>query len=435
MWFTFFLTIFVEPTVMHWIWSEDGWLSAYNINSLNGYFVMDFAGSGVVHVVGGVAAMLGAHVVGPRARPARFTRDGKVRQISGNNASVASLGVLILWFCWFGFNSGSVNLVDQKPKSQCDKTEYPDACRLLGGYNVATYPVAARIIINTSIAPMIACATALLVGRVWNTGISFLSMSKDKRYSCRHVFKTTRFDLNNILNGILSGLVVITAGCATLSPGTACVAGFFAGVVYTIGDSVLLWLKIDDPVNASVVHGFVGSLGLLFTAFSEPAYVQQAYGRQFPGVGIQFGMQLLAVVVIGAWSGFWSFVLFGLLTKWKTNREEQPNVLRIPLDLEEWGADLELNWGIGRTKLKRTLAQYLSRVQNELPAADPLDEMNNEAYLNLQTSKAVLRYVIDHYKPYFVKQHYSDDEKEDDSDPGHADDDAVISYSMSEKAD
>jgi ammonium transporter, Amt family len=152
---------------------------------------------------------------------------------------------------------------------------------------------------------MIACATALLAGRVWNTGISFLSMSKDKRYSCRHVFKTTRFDLNNILNGILSGLVVITAGCATLSPGTACVAGFFAGVVYTIGDSVLLWLKIDDPVNASVVHGFVGGLGLLFTAFSEPAYVLQAYGRQFPGIGIQFGMQLLAVVVIGSWSGFW----------------------------------------------------------------------------------------------------------------------------------
>jgi hypothetical protein len=130
-----------------------------------------------------------------------------------------------------------------------------------------------------------------------------------------------------------------------------------------------------------------------------------------------------------------SFILFGLFTKWKTNREEQQNVLRIPLDLEEWGADLELNWGIGRTKLKRTLAQYLSRVQNELPASDPLDEMNNEAYLNLPTSKAVMRYVIDHYKPYFVKQHYSDDEKEEDSDAGHEDDDAVISYSMSEKAE
>jgi hypothetical protein len=68
--------------------------------------------------------MLGAHVVGPRAKPARFTRDGKVRQISGNNASVASLGVLILWFCWFGFNAGSVNLVDQKPKSYCENTKY-----------------------------------------------------------------------------------------------------------------------------------------------------------------------------------------------------------------------------------------------------------------------------------------------------------------------
>lgn len=337
---------------------------------------------------------------------------------------------------------------------------FPDACRLLGSFNKAQYPVAARAIINTSIAPMVSCATALLVGRLWNAGASFLSTRKEKRYSCRHVFKTTRFDLNNILNGILSGLVVITAGCTTLSPGVACLAGFFAGVVYTIGDSVLLWFKIDDPVNASVVHGFVGALGLIFCAFSDPTYVQQTFNRPFPGIGIQLGMQCLGVVVIAAWSGLWyadiavspssarssdlgricavhysSFLFFGLLTKWKTNREEQPNILRIPLDLEEWGADLELNWGIGRTKLKRTLAQYLSRVQNELPASDPLDEMNNEAYLNLPTSKAVMRYVIDHYKPYFVKQHYSDDENNEQSDAGDVDDDAVISYSMSEKAE
>ena len=94
--------------------------------------------------------------------------------------------------------------------------------------------------------------------------------------------------------------------------------------------------------------------------------------------------------------------------------------------------------------MKRTLAEYLSRVQNELPANDPLDEMNNEAYLNLPTSKAVMRFVIDHYKPFFISQQYSEDDEDDVPDPGGGvdtgavdpnEDETVVSYSLSEKAD
>jgi hypothetical protein len=201
-------------------------------------------------------------------------------------------------------------------------------------------------------------------------------------------------------------------------------------------------------------------IGLIFSAFSDPVYTAQVFHRESPGVWAQLGIQLLGATLISVWSALWSYLFFNILTKIKTSDDDQPNLLRIPLDLEEWGADLELNWGIGRTKLKRTLAEYLSRVQNELPAADPLDEvrwrgaslflfdplltatlhhqMNNEAYLNLPTSKAVLRFVVDHYKPYFIKQDdNSDDEEPPDSasDTPEPENDDVVSYSMSSKSD
>jgi hypothetical protein len=116
-------------------------------------------------------------------------------------------------------------------------------------------------------------------------------------------------------------------------------------------------------------------IGLIFSAFSDPTYIEQVFHREARGVWAQLGVQLLAAALISVWSAVWSYLFFNVITKIKTGNEDQLNLLRIPLDLEEWGADLELNWGIGRTKLKRTLAEYLSRVQNELPAADPLDEV------------------------------------------------------------
>jgi Amt family ammonium transporter len=130
-------------------------------------YVIDFAGSGVVHIVGGIAALQCARAVGQRMKPPRFTKDGKVKQISGNNASVASLGVLILWFCWYGFNAGGTLLIEEHPAGSahgCHLATYPDACRLLGTRKVPTYGIAARAIINTTIAPIVASLTALLTG-------------------------------------------------------------------------------------------------------------------------------------------------------------------------------------------------------------------------------------------------------------------------------
>jgi ammonium transporter, Amt family len=100
---TLVLSTFVAPTAMHWVWSNKGWLSATNQNSVGGLFVIDFAGSGVVHLVGGVAALQAARAVGPRLRPPRFDKDG-VREIPGSNASLSVLGTLILWFCWCVFD-------------------------------------------------------------------------------------------------------------------------------------------------------------------------------------------------------------------------------------------------------------------------------------------------------------------------------------------
>jgi ammonia channel protein AmtB len=186
---TFILSIFVQPAVMHWVWSSDGFFSASNLGSAGGVYLIDFAGSGVVHLIGGVASFQAAKVVGPRMKPQRF-KNGKAMPIPSSNASFAVLGALILWFCWcvnvpaavlgreahsargrFGFNAGSAMLVSEpvgEPHEACANSPFPNACMYLNGVKTPGYPVAELAMQNTAIAPMISCLTVTGIGYIMN---------------------------------------------------------------------------------------------------------------------------------------------------------------------------------------------------------------------------------------------------------------------------
>jgi hypothetical protein len=253
-----------------------------------------------------------------------------------------------------------------------------------------------------------------------------------------------KLDLNNMTNGILIGTVSITAGCVTLTTGSAAVCGCIAGVSYVFLDLLLLAAEIDDPVNASVVHAGGGTLGLIFAAFSSEEYVRRAFNRLYLGLGRHLLSQLLGIVALSIWSGGVTYVFFGMATRIiKTDKSTRPNILRIPLELEEWGMDVDLNWGIRRVKLRPTLADYLSRVGSERPVSSPFDEMNLDSFLNLPTSKAICRFIVDRYRPQFVRHQdalensseLSDQEMSQAAPTNTHGDDDVLSGSASEAFD
>ncbi|MEX2446412.1 MAG: ammonium transporter, partial [Dehalococcoidia bacterium] len=204
--YTICITGVVYPIVTHWIWDGNGFLTAFTDAPMLGVGMVDFAGSTVVHSVGGWAALVGAIVVG--ARRGRFANN-RVGALPGHSLPLGVLGVFILWVGWYGFNPGST-------------------LGLSGGLA----EIAARVAVTTTLAAAAGGATAMLVS--W------------MRYG--------KSDLSLTLNGVLGGLVAITAGCATLAPWAAVVAGIVAGVIIVYGVMLLDALKIDDPVGAVPVH-------------------------------------------------------------------------------------------------------------------------------------------------------------------------------------
>jgi Amt family ammonium transporter len=235
---------FVYPVFGHWawgsLWSGEGWLE--------GLGFVDFAGSTVVHSIGGWAALAGAIVLGPRL--GKYRKDGKVQPIPGHSIPLAALGVFILWLGWFGFNPGSTTAV--------------------GGGDFA------MIAVNTNIA---ACA-----GAVAAMFASWLLFKKP--------------DTSFALNGALAGLVGITAGCADLSVFGSLATGGAAGVLVVF--SVLFFdkIKVDDPVGAISVHGVCGALGTLFVGLFHTSQ-----GLFYGG-----GLALLGIQSIGVAAAFlWAF--------------------------------------------------------------------------------------------------------------------------------
>ena len=217
----------VYSVVSHWIWSPDGWLFARGMQ--------DFAGSTVVHYQGALAGLAGALLLGPRI--GKFV-DGKPNAIPGHNMAYTTLGVLILWFGWFGFNPGSTLSVD------------------FGGVGFFSY-----VALNTNIA-----AAAGVLGAVIT---SWIVVKKP--------------DLSMMLNGAIAALVAITAACAFVAPWAAILIGGVAGVIVVLGSLLVERLRIDDPIGAIAAHGMAGVWGTLALGFLDRAFARGEARHRQPG--------------------------------------------------------------------------------------------------------------------------------------------------------
>mmetsp|Transcript_23347 Transcript_23347/g.41151 ORF Transcript_23347/g.41151 Transcript_23347/m.41151 type:complete len:455 (+) Transcript_23347:126-1490(+) len=252
------LTIFVYPVIVHWIWATGGWISAFQNDGVSPIFsakggcgMLDFAGSGVVHMTGGVAAFWAALFIGPRL--GRWT--GDAAEFQPHNLALCTFGTFALWFGWYGFNCGSTLVFDGD--------------------------LAGHVAVTTTLAPAAATLTGLIVGR----------------------FTKGDFDLPNVLNCCLAGLVSITAGCPSLTPGFSIIAGMIGALVYMGSSKVMKIIGVDDPVDAISVHGAAGLWGLLAVGcFADPDLVAAAYSEECYGAsGIQIATQLVGGLSIFAW--------------------------------------------------------------------------------------------------------------------------------------
>ena len=246
--FLIFATVFVAilyPITGMWKWGA-GWLDAL------GFY--DFAGSTVVHSVGGWAALAGCLVLGPRL--GKYTAEG-IKPIVGHSMPLAALGVFLLWFGWFGFNGGSVLSAD------------PELVSL--------------VFVTTSLA-----AAAGAIGAFITSFIMYKSN-----------------DLSMVLNGILGGLVGITAGADVITPGMSIVVGFVAGILIPLSVSFFDKIKVDDPVGATSVHLVCGIWGTIAVAI---------FGECSDGYG-SFGAQLTGIAAIGAFTFITTYILFFVIDK------------------------------------------------------------------------------------------------------------------------
>jgi len=254
------ISLFIYPVSGHWIWGG-GWLAEMGFH--------DFAGSTAVHMVGGVCALIGAKILGPRV--GKYGKDGKPRAILGHNLSIAALGVFILWFCWFGFNGAS--------------TVGMDSDELIGS--------ASLVFFNTNLAAAIATLTTMI--------FTWLRYGKP--------------DVSMTFNAALAGLVGITAGCDAVDPFGAAIIGLICGfaVVFSVEffDKVA---KIDDPVGAISVHCVCGALGTILTGlFATGSTTMKGV---FYGGGFKFlGVQTLGVLAVIAWTSVIITVVFLLIKK------------------------------------------------------------------------------------------------------------------------
>ena len=267
--YTALISGLIYPIVVHWAWDANGWMSAFNEDKFLGNGYIDFAGSGVVHAVGGTAGLVGAILVGPRI--GKFNRDGSVGVIPGHNIGMASLGMFILWFGWYGFNPGST-------------------LGLSGGFA----EIAARVAVTTTLAACAGALTAVVASKVM----------------------TGKYDMGFTVNGVLGGLVAITAGCATVEPWAAVVIGAVGSLVVMGGVKLLDTLRVDDPVGAVPVHMMGGIWGVLAVGlFSSRDLMLNAYGAESSyGLLMGGGAEQLAAqaVGIGAIVG-WTLVMSGAL--------------------------------------------------------------------------------------------------------------------------
>jgi len=261
--FSLVTTALIYPLVVHWTWGG-GFIAQMKIGDA---VYSDFAGSTVVHSVGAWAALVGAWMVGPRI--GKYAPDGTPRPIRGHNISLTMLGVFILWFGWFGFNPGS---------------------------ELAADSWVMVVALNTLLA---ACA-----GAITSTALNWVRRGHP--------------DVGMAGNGVLAGLVAITAGCGAVSPMGAIIIGAVAGpiVVLSIG-FVERRLKVDDPVGAVAVHGACGVWGTLaiglFATYDDAFLGREDAGLLYGGGLDQLAVQAVFVLIVAAWTLITSFVVFAVI--------------------------------------------------------------------------------------------------------------------------
>jgi Amt family ammonium transporter len=249
--YSLFISAIVYPIFGHWAWGSlfghgKGWLESLGF--------IDFAGSTVVHSIGGWAALVGAIVLGPRI--GKYDKDGKPMAIPGHNLPLAALGVFILWLGWFGFNPGSTTTV---------------------GGSLAV------IAVTTNLAAAAGAVTSMLT--------SWIRLRKP--------------DASMMLNGALAGLVAITAPCANVSPLSSVIIGAVAGVLVVLAVLFIERIGIDDPVGAISVHGVCGTFGTI----SVGLFAQEPYGS-ISGLFFGGGFKQLGIQALGSGTAFvWTFVL------------------------------------------------------------------------------------------------------------------------------
>jgi len=270
--YSVFVSALIYPIFGGWAWGSlfhgSGWLE--------GLGFIDFAGSSVVHSIGGWLALAGAIVVGPRA--GKFDKNGNVKPIPGHNIPIAALGVFLLWFGWYGFNPGSTTTGDTS---------------------------IAIIAVTTTLAAAAGAVSSMLY--TW--------------------FKFGKSDIGMTLNGALAGLVGITAGCANVTAVSAVIIGLVAGILVVFSVMFFDKIKIDDPVGAVSVHGVCGAWGTLAAGLFDSA------GFSLHTVGVQ----LIGIATCFAWAFTTGFILFKVIDMaigMRVSKEEE----LAGLDFSEHGA-------------------------------------------------------------------------------------------------
>ncbi len=271
--YAFIMGAVMYPIVVHWVWNEGGWLNKLSFH--------DFAGSAVVHSVGGWTSLVGAYILGPR--PNRIWG----QMPPAHNLGYATIGTMILWFGWYGFNAGSA-------------------------LSIQNTGLVGLVVVNTSIA----AATGSLAAMLY---IYF-------RFRQWHLFCG--------LNGSLAGLVAVTAGCAYIMPWAAALIGLVAGVLVLIVVDIIEWFEIDDPVGAFSVHGACGMMGVIAVGlFADPALSINKKAGLFMGGGFDLlGVQLGGQAAITIFAVIFSFVMFGALNAL--------GLLRVSVEADRIGIDV-----------------------------------------------------------------------------------------------
>lgn len=310
--YSFIMSGFVYPVIVHWVWTQWGWLSPLAASPLFGSGAIDFAGGIPVHIAGGTAALIGTYFLGPRV--GRFGIDGEaVRGYRDNNSNLVVLGTFLLWFGWYGFNPGSAATV----------TNYSSAA------------VVSRTAVTTTLGAGTGGLAAMLIVYVM----------------------TRRYDVMALCNGVLCGLVSVTPGCGVIDVWAGILVAILGASTFLAIDALMLRCKLDDVVAAVPMHLGCGVVGTLFVGlFARQEYVEDFYGLPatagrrwgafFGGDGRLLACQIIAILAAVAWvcavlvPYFWAMRRF--------------NLIRVPVEQEISGLDA---------------SRYALLTTNELPAA------------------------------------------------------------------